>query len=333
MDFKHLLQDHTRITDEDVIRFRREVFQDVVVSRVEAEGIFAMNNAIEDTSKSWNEFFVEAMVDYCVNQAKPRGYMSENNAEWLIAQVMKDGRLDSNSELEMLVKIIERASEVPTSFSAFVLDQVALAVVEGNGALLCNNELVSGVIGAPEAQLMRRILYAVGAEGRLAVSKEEVEVLFQLNDMTVEAQNHPEWSDVFIKAVACHLMATDGYQHISRQEAMHREAWLDDTDVDVAGMLSKTLSSVGGLMKGSIFGGAMRSGSDIMDEAWSDRNDAMEEQARQNNVIDMRESHWLVERIGRDGILHENEKALISYLKQESPSLHSSLQPLLDKVG
>lgn len=333
MDFTHLLQDKSRITDEDVLKFRREVFEDMLVSRAEAEGVFALNNAVEDTSTSWNHFFVEVMVDYCVNQAKPHGYMSENNADWLVSQITKDGRLDTNSELELVLKIIERAKEVPTLFAAFALEQVAVGVVEGNGALLNNEELRAGVIGAQEANLLRRVLYGVGSEGRLAVSKEEVEVLFQLNDMTVETENHAEWTDVFIKAVACHLMAVDGYHSVDRKEAMRREAWLDDAEVDVAGMLSKTLSSVGNLMKGGLFGGAMRSGSDAMDDAWAERNAQMEEEAHNTQAVDATESHWLVERIGRDGVLHENEKALISYLKQESPNLHSSLQPLLDKVA
>jgi len=94
--------------------------------------------------------------------------------------------------------------------------------------------------------------------------------------MTVETENHAEWTDVFIKAVACHLMAVDGYHSVDRKEAMRREAWLDDAEVDVAGMLSKTLSSVGNLMKGGLFGGAMRSGSDAMDDAWAERNAQME---------------------------------------------------------
>lgn len=333
MDFTHHLQDQKRITDEDVLTFRREVFEDMLVSRAEAEGVFALNNAIEDTSKSWNDFFVEVMVDYCVNQSKPQGYMSDNNADWLVAQITKDGRLDTNSELELVVKVIERAKEVPTLFAAFALEQVAVAVLEGNGALLNNDKLKAGVIGAPEANLLRRVLYGVGSEGRLAVSKEEVEVLFELNDMTIETENHAEWTDVFIKAVACHLMAVDGYHAVDRKEAMRREAWLDDAEVDVAGMLSKTLSSVGDIMKGGLFGGAMRSGSDTMDDAWAERNAQVESEAQVTNKIDAEESHWLVERIGRDGVLHDNEKALISYLKQESPSLHSSLQPLLDKVA
>ncbi len=333
MDFTHHLQDQSRITDEDVLRFRREVFEDMIVSRAEAEGVFALNNSIEDTSKTWNDFFVEVMVDYCVNQAKPHGYVTDNNADWLIKQITKDGHLDTNSELELIIKIIEKSHEVPTSLAAFALSEVANAVMQGNGKLICDNELKPGVIGAPEAKLLRRIIYGVGADGRVGISKEEVEVLFELNDMSVEAENHPEWTDVFIKAVACYLMSVEGYKVIDRKVAMKREEWLESDTSDVSGMLAKTLGSLGSMLKGGLFGGAMRSGSDTMDDAWAERNAAMEAEAKQTHVIDEKESKWLVERIGRDGVLHENEKALISYLKKESPSLHASLQPLLDKVA
>ena len=329
MDFSEFLQDSNKITDEDVIKLRREVFQDMLVSRVEAEAVFALNNSVQETSKSWNEFFVEVMTDYCINQAKPKGYMSENNAEWLISQIDHDGHLDTNSELELLVKVIERASEVPTQLSAYALNQVKIAVLEGNGPLLCDNELKPGVIGAPEAQLIRRIMYGVGAEGRIAISKEEVQVLFDLNDQTVEVENDPEWTDVFIKAVACHLMAAGGYQVADRQEALQREKWLEDTSTDVAGFLSKTLSSVGDLMRSGNFSLSTRS----MEDAWAERNQELIARQQQTNPVDEAEAHWLTDRIGRDGVIHDNEKALLSYLKQESISLHPSLDKLIQKVA
>jgi len=333
MDFNLFLQHKNRISAEDVIKFRREVFQDIVVSRAEAEGVFALNNSIEDRCREWNEFFVEVMVDYCVNQAKPKGYMSENNADWLIKHVMKDGRLDSNSELELIVKIIERASEVPTQFVAFALDQISTAVLEGNGQLLNDESLKAGVIGAAEANLIRRAIYGVGADGRIMISKDEVEVLFQLNDSTIEAENHPEWTDVFIKAVTCHLMAADGFRVIDRKEAMRREEWLNDTSIDLSGLLSKTLSSVGNLMSAAIFPETIDTKSGMVEAAWEKRNASLEMAEQISNAIDPDESHWLVERIGRDGVLHENEKALLQYLKKESPQIHPSLQPLLDKVA
>ncbi|MEM9278460.1 MAG: hypothetical protein AAGA76_07785 [Pseudomonadota bacterium] len=333
MNFRYFLKDASKIDAEDVIMFRREIFDDMVVSINEAESVFALNDEVSETCLEWDQFFVEVMTDYCVFQAKPQGYVTETIAEWLIGQIAKDGHVQSDSELELLIKIIERAKTVPDQLSAFALKEVAHAVLEGNGKLIGNERLVAGVIGEPEAKLIRRVMYGAGEGGRIAVSKEEVEVLFDLNDKTVEIENHPEWNDVFVKAVAAHLMMAVGYKALPREEVMRRQEWLDDTSVDVAGMLSKTLSSFGELFRDNRFATATTNMQDRMDAAWRKRNREDELDAIGSEPVDHSEASWLVERIGRDGVLHENEKALIRFLKEESPQLDASLQPLLDKVA
>ena len=52
---------------------RREVFSDGVVGKPEAEALVALNAMVIDQSAEWNEFFVEALSDYVVHQAKPEG--------------------------------------------------------------------------------------------------------------------------------------------------------------------------------------------------------------------------------------------------------------------
>ena len=333
MDYREFLKDQNRIAAEDVLTFRRKVFGDAIVSLAEAESVFALNDHIEETCREWDEFFIEVMSDYLVNQANPRGYVSENNADWLIQQITHDGHLQADSELELLIRIIERAREVPSTLSAFALSEIAHAVLEGNGKLVCDTELSPGVIGAPEANLVRRVLYGVGDEGRLAVSKEEAEVLFDLNDKTVEAENSPEWNDVFVKAVACHVMKSSGYQAPSRHEMLRREEWLDDTTVDVTGMLSKTLSSMGSVLRNGGFLDAMKAGHRAHEDAWGNRNREAEMHAASDEAVNHAEAQWLAGRIGRDAHFHANEKALLEYLKQESPELDPALQPLLDQVA
>lgn len=333
MDFRYFLKDQSRIDADDVIQYRREVFGDMVVSLAEAEGVFALNDEVADTCQQWDEFFVEVMTDYCVNQANPVGYVSEVNAEWLVSRISKDGEVKSDTELELLVRIIERAKSVPESLSAFALQQVAHAVVAGNGKLVRDESLTPGVIGQPEAKLIRRIMYGVGTEGRIAISRAEVEVLFDLNDKTIEEQNHPEWNDVFVKAVAAHLTMASGYQSLTREEVLRREAWLDDTTVDVAGMLSRTLSSFADLMQGSGWAKASQSDFESSQEAWGERNKHAELEGRRANPVEQPEAAWLAQRIGSDGVLHENEKALLCYLKEESDYIDPTLDSLFEKVA
>ena len=232
----------------------------------------------------------------------------------------------------MLVKAIEASLHVPESLSAFALKEVATAVIEGNGSLIGDQNLTAGVIGKPEAQLLRRIVYAGASPQGLGISRAEIEVLFDLNDRTAEAQNHAEWADLFVKAMACHLMAASGYQVPDRKEALRREAWLEDTEVDVAASLAKTLTSIGGLFKAATWSEAAMSGNE-MENAWAERNADLASRQKQSNPVDQGEAEWLAERIGRDGVFHENEKALLKYLKRESPKIHPALQPLLEKVA
>lgn len=333
MDFRHLLEQPNRISAEDVLRMRREVFGDAVVSIAEAEGIFHLNDSIADTCNEWDMFFVEAMTDYCVNQANPHGYVSETNATWLMQRISADGHLKSDTELELLIRIIEKATSVPDALAAYALSEVAHAVLHGNGELLRDETLTPGVIGKPEAQLIRRIMYGVGAEGRIRISQAEVEVLFDLNDQTVETENHPEWNDVFVKAVAAHLMMACGYENISRNEALRRDEWLDETDTDTAGMLSRTLSSFGSVLKGATWSDALKTTYQSDQEAWNERNSSKQENMKAAEPVSSSEAKWLAARINRDGVLHANEKALLKYIKQEAVHIDPVLQPLLEKVA
>ena len=52
-----------------------------------------------------------------------------------------------------------------------------------------------------------------------------------------------------------------------------------------------------------------------------------------NEAVTLAEATWLAQRIGRDGRLTPNERALLMFLKAESPSIHPSLQALVDKAA
>ena len=65
-----------RITPQDVLMLRREVFGNGVVTRGEAEALFALHSSTTEQCAEWGEFFVEAVTDYIVHQEKPEGYIS-----------------------------------------------------------------------------------------------------------------------------------------------------------------------------------------------------------------------------------------------------------------
>ena len=201
------------------------------------------------------------------------------------------------------------------------------AVVDGKGPLMIGGSLVPGLIAKAEVHLLRRILYAFGGDGNIAITRAEAEILFTINEHTATAQNDPEWNDLFVKALANFMMSSSGYEAPKREEALRRDSFFDRADADVGGFFSRMLS--GGMR--SVLD-AYRTSSDI-DADWEAANRSKEALARRAEQIDGGEAKWLAERIGRDHILQDNERALLKFIKQVSPSIHPDLQTLLDKVA
>ena len=313
------------LTADVVLAMRREVYHDGKIDPGELETLFVLDEAAERRDPEWSSFFVEAVTDFIVNQEEPVGYVSEANARWLIDRIARDDVVTTAGELEALVTVLEKAKSSPDQLSAFALDQVRQAVVEGDGPL-AKGVLTPGCVGAAEADLIRRVLYAFGGQGNIAVTRAEAEILFDINDATAQADNDPVWTDLFVKALANTLMAASGYRAPSREVALKREEWLSAEAGGVGDFFAKMAS--GGL-KGVI--AAYRQPD--LEESWRERNERFAKASAAAEVVDEAEVKWLADRIGRDGELHDNEKAVLRFIAEQSPDIHPRLKSLIDQAA
>src|SRR5262245_3663157 len=78
------------IKDADVLKVRRNYYDDGSISAEEAEAILALNDACPVQDPAWADCFVETITDYIVEQAKPEGYLTTENCDWLIQRISKD---------------------------------------------------------------------------------------------------------------------------------------------------------------------------------------------------------------------------------------------------
>ena len=314
-----------RIEARDVMDMRQSVFANGVLCKDEAIGLLAVHANCTWKCAEWDVFFVEALSDFLVENVEPSGYINEKQAKWLMTAISRGKHVASRAELELLITILEKSKRSPEILSAFALSQIADAILDHKGPLADQNRR-QGVITSRDVELLRRVLYAFGGEGSVGITKAEAEVMFRLNDKSIETENDPAWSDLFVKAIANYMMAVSSYAVPSRKEALRREEWLNKQG-ESRGFFTRMMADG---LKGIMAAYLAPSG---VEAAFAARNAEFERDQSNAAPISQTEAHWLVERMNKDGYIRSNEKMLLTFLKKESSSIHPELQPLLAMVA
>ncbi len=307
LDLTTQLKAKAAISADDTLALRRIVWRDGAIDPAEADAIFDLNTAIKATSREWVDFFVEAMKQYVVHQQAPVGTVDDAKAAWLMARIDSDGVVDSLGELELLVEVMEDATAVPASLQAYALRQIEAIVLTGSGPTRRGGSLQAGSIDAAEVVLLRRMLFAQASDGPAMISRTEADMLFRIKDATLGAANAPDWQALFVQAVGNHLMAHSDYHPLARDEAARLDTFMDDTHVSIAGFFGRMAQA--GL--GGGFGAAFAAKPKAVD-----RDAAI----AADRAIDSEERAWLRARIEADTTLDLLEKALLTFLSEESGS-------------
>ena len=315
------------ITADDVLYLRGTVYKDRMSSLAEVENLFALDSAAHHKAAEWAVFLIEVTCDYVVHQEKPEGYLSEENAAWLQGLIARDGRVDGKTELDLMIRVMEAARTVPAAFNDYVLSQINNAVCDASGSLFAQDGEGRTRITGQAASTVRRALYAMGGHGNIAVTRNEAELMFNLNDKAVSPENDPAWNDLFVKAIANFMMAASGYQTPSRERALAQDDFLNSAGTSgLGGFFSR-------MMEGAFANPAEWLKSDSIEQRFAERNAEVERQSSESERITGEEVQWLAGRIGHDGRMGANERALVEFIKSESPSLHPEFQKLAAKVA
>jgi hypothetical protein len=314
-----------RIDARDVMDMRQSVFANGVLCKDEAIGLFAVHANCNTKCPEWDAFFVEALSDFLVENVEPSGYINDKQAKWLMNAISRGNHIASRAEMELLITVLEKSKRSPDVLSAFALSQIADAILDHKGPLADQNRR-NGVITSRDVDMLRRVLYAFGGEGSVGITKSEAEVLFRLNDKSVETENDPAWSDLFVKAIANYMMAVSSYSVPSRKEALRREDWLNKQGESRSFFTRMMADGLKGIIAAYLAPSSVET-------AYAAQNAKFERDEKAASAINQAEAHWLVERMNKDGYIRSNEKMLLSFFKKESQSIHPELQPLLAMVA
>ena len=295
------------ISADEVLALRRVAWPDGMIDAAEADAILAINDLISGKSREWTDFLVEAVGDYVVNGTAPKGYVAQETADWLIARLDRDGRLESMAELELLVRVLEKALGMPEALKAYALGQIERAVVSGEGPTRDGGALDAGSITEAECKLLRRMIFASGGDRPAAVSQAEAEMLFRIKDATLGAPNAPEWQRLFVQGVGNHLQGWNNARSLTRERAAELETFMNDTASSLGtffGRMTRVNRTDLNAAAQDVLSGGQAPARDIAGEANTDA------------AVTSPEQQWLDGRIAADHQTDPLEQALIAFLAE-----------------
>ncbi len=297
------------ITTEEILALRQSGWADGAISPDEAEALFTANDAVEAPCNEWSDFFVEAGSVFIVEKLEPKGYVTQEQADWLVSKIDHNGRLDSLTELELLVRVFEKATSVPNSLREYALRQVERAVLTGEGPTRCGGALEKGNVTEAEAKIMRRIVFSTASERPAAVSRNEADMLYRIKDATLEADNAAEWKRLFVQGVGNYLAGFVQHTEISRERMAELNAFMNDSTVSIGGFFKRVGRSA---VRGNFFdaiGDVIRKtpqGPDFAALADAER------------PVDSTEQMWLEDKLDGNGKVDAYDAALLEFLDEES---------------
>jgi hypothetical protein len=311
-DFAASVKAGAPITARDTLALRQWSWADGKITEHEAIALFDLNNIGRSNAPEWVGCFVEALCDYIVNSKAPKGYIDDANAAWLMAQIDKDGRVESLGELELLVKILEKATSAPAVLQRYALKQIEHTVLLGVGPTRDGGQLNPGSVDASEVVLLRRILFSQAGDGPACISHDEAEMLFRIKDATLLHNNAPEWKTLFVQCVGNYLMAHSSYTPLAREDAARLEGLMDKAQPSIGGFF--------GRMQGASFADAFKA----FFAEWRGSNNEAEKIAEHNAAVSAdlavtsTEAAWLKAKLDADATLDPIEKALLAFVLEET---------------
>ena len=105
--------DDGQVDLDEALDFEREVFEDGVIERTEADAAFAINDACTDGNNhpEWERVFVRTVSAYVLEDDVTPGVVDDNEAEYLIENIEGDGVVDG-VERALLVNIQAQATSI-----------------------------------------------------------------------------------------------------------------------------------------------------------------------------------------------------------------------------
>ena len=294
------------VSESDALRIINDTYKDGIVSRGEADALFRLNDVLKTADSQWSSRFHEAIKDFLLTREAPEGWVTDEEADWLLTNIQVNGDKPGLDEIDLLLSVLRHADGAPQKLARFTLEAISERII------------VAGVANLNMVERMRYALYAGAGDGGLWVTQYEATVLFKTNDAIAGARNASTWNDLFARAIGNHLMARAHPEPTTVETALAREAWLSDTSVNPGGLFARMGASFGS-------GNWFESVTHNADKAAKARQAAADAALRDAEVVTELEADWLARRLQWDKKISQAEICLIEFLKAEAPGFTQGL--------
>jgi hypothetical protein len=299
---------------------RRAIYADGDPTRFDLDRLIAKGRE-EGADSEFAELLADVAADVLVRLADPPGYVTDEDAAWLIERLKSEGGLASAAEFGMLKAIVSHAISVPSALSAFAVREVEKAILTGRRDVLGGVEHEPGVVASADVDELRAFAFAPAQGHSLHVDRATAEALFDIAHATATAGNAAEFPDFFAKAVGNYLMGADFLGTPERSEMLHTEA---------------ELARPGGF--GAFFAqvfGAKPNLGEITETIGGDQEEADRALNQETAIrlekashIEVDDAKWVLAHLSRGGALTAAERRLLAFLRDEAASAPPELTTL-----
>ena len=186
------------IDAKEVALLRERLFADGQIDREEVDFLFRLNDAVSGKTNdpAWSQLFAQAITRHVLSDEKSPGVVDNDEVEYLKSKIQGDGKVD-DAERALLLQIVRKAKSTTEGFQTFVLSAMKTAI------------LADGVIDAAEVEQIRTVVYGSESGSGGTINRAAAEFLFELNNGTSGKPNHPSWKEVFVEAIAKHVLGDE----------------------------------------------------------------------------------------------------------------------------
>ena len=101
------------VSESDALRIINDTYKDGIVSRGEADALFRLNDVLKTADSQWSSRFHEAFKDFLLTREAPEGWVTDEEADWLLTNIQVNGDKPGLDEIDLLLSVLRHADGAP----------------------------------------------------------------------------------------------------------------------------------------------------------------------------------------------------------------------------